>query len=27
MPAGIALGADGSLFVADSANHLIRKID
>lgn len=27
MPAGIALGADGSLFVADSANYLIRKIN
>lgn len=27
MPAGIALGADGSLFVADAGNHMIRKID
>lgn len=27
LPAGIALGPDGSLFVADSANHLIRKVD
>ena len=27
LPAGIAIGADGSLFVADSENHVIRKID
>ena len=27
LPAGMALGADGRLFVADSAKHLIRRID
>ena len=27
LPAGMALGADGSLFVADSAKHLMRRID
>ena len=27
LPAGMALGADCSLFVADSAKHLMRRID